>query len=696
MTESWRARELPGIVAALAARPRHEKLRTLIADILHSAFGADHAEVNHEVFLSEGRGRIDTMFGATVIELKSDLRRELSDVLARLPDYLADAAKRTHRRVIGIATDGATFIAYAMQDGALIEISRFQTDPKRPDALLAWLEPALSDRDDLPPDPRVMQRELGRDSLTFGRARSELIALWTALKDDPEVALKRQLWDGLLREAYGAPVGDDSLFLQHTYLTIVVKAIAARVLDLPIVDPAALLSGQALADEQIHGAVEADFFDWLLKRPQGADLVRRIAKQAARFRLGDVQTDVLKALYESLVDPAQRHDLGEYYTPDWLAAKMARAAIEKPLTSRVLDPACGSGTFLFHALRRLTAAANEAHWPALRTLQACTEQVRGLDVHPVAVIIARVTWLLALGDLVRERSGPLRVPVFLGDAMQWNVREFAGGRDVMVRVPEEEPLHIPAGFAENQEKFDASLDAMNDGLRDAATPTDVARALRRITEVSAEDADALAGTFAHLQTLYLKGRNGIWTYVLRNLGRPVQLSRDDQRADVLLGNPPWIAYRHLSAEMKDRLREASRAYDLWVGGKLATQQDMCAVFWARCAERYLRPGGTIAFVLPYAVLNGPLYAGLRSGHLGQTRVRIIEGWSLEKVWPIFGAPSGVSTTATCVLIGRREMAGPPPDRVERWTGRLRRRDATRLRRITTSRTRKLRGRSQGC
>ena len=43
------------------------------------------------------------------------------------------------------------------------------------------------------------------------------------LRSDPEVRLKRDLWDGLLREAYGEEVGEDSLFLQHTYLAIVVN-----------------------------------------------------------------------------------------------------------------------------------------------------------------------------------------------------------------------------------------------------------------------------------------------------------------------------------------------------------------------------------------------------------------------------------------------------------------------------------------
>ena len=144
---------------------------------------------------------------------------------------------------------------------------------------------------------------------------------------------------------------------------------------------------------------------------------------------------------------------------------------------------------------------------------------------------------------------------------------------------------------------------------------------------------------------------------------------------MVVGNPPWIVYRHLSAGMKDRLREALRGYELWVGGSLATQQDMWALFWARAAERYLRSGGRIAFVLPYAALNAPVFAGLRAGRMGEARVRLTGAWALERVWPIFGAQSGSSTTSTCVLFGRREMAGPHPTEIDRWEGRLTHRDA---------------------
>jgi len=670
MDAPWRSKDLPEIGRALAQRPGHESVRTLVAEILRHAFGAAYLDLDHEVRMPEVHGRVDTLFGATVFEFKRDLRHEMQDVEARLPDYLRERERQTGRRYLGIATDGASFVAFELRDGALVKLDRYETKPDQPDALLAWLEPALSSRDDLPPEPLIIQRELGRASLTFARARGVLESLWRMLSTHPEVTLKRQLWDRLLRVVYGTSVGDDSLFLQHTYLTIVAKTVAARVLDLPVIDAASILSGQSLMDAGIHGAVESDFFDWVLQHNEGKQLVLHIARQATRFRLHDVQVDVLKALYESLIDPAQRHDLGEYYTPDWLAAKVVRRAVNDPLQQRVLDPACGSGTFLFHVIRRLLDAAKRARWSPARTLDSCTERIRGLDVHPVAVIIARVTWLLALGETIHQRAGDLHVPVFLGDSLQWNVRPLADQTYVEVSVPDERPLRVPAGFAEDQARYEPGLRTLTEGLNEGASPANIRQALLRIHGVTAPDADAMVETFGRLMTLYKAGKNHIWPYVLRNLVRPLWLSRPGQRADVVLGNPPWIAYRYLSAEMKTNLREACVPLNLWVGGVLTTQQDISALFWARCAERYLKPGGTIGFVLPYAALNRPAFGGLRRGEFRTFHVLIEEAWSFdETVQPLFPVPASV-------FIGKREAGAGLPGTVERYSGSLRRRDAS--------------------
>jgi hypothetical protein len=229
---------------------------------------------------------------------------------------------------------------------------------------------------------------------------------------------------------------------------------------------------------------------------------------------------------------------------------------------------------------------------------------------------------------------------------------------------------VPAGFAEDQAKYEPGLRALTDGLNDDASPTNIRQALLRIHGVTSQDADAMVETFERLTTLYKAGKNHIWPYVLRNLVRPLWLSRPDQRADVVLGNPPWIAYRYLSAEMKTNLREACVPLNLWVGGMLATQQDISALFWARCAERYLKAGGTIAFVLPYAALNRPAFGGLRRGEFRNLHVQIEEAWSFdETVQPLFPVPASV-------LIGKREAGAGLPRTVERYTGSLCRRDAS--------------------
>jgi hypothetical protein len=134
-------------------------------------------------------------------------------------------------------------------------------------------------------------------------------------------------------------------------------------------------------------------------------------------------------------------------------------------------------------------------------------------------------------------------------------------------MPGEGPLHVPAGIAEDQAKFDPALRELTEGLDTNASPEQVERALARIEGVEAQDEHMLAQTFARLRALKAAGRNGIWPFVLRNLVRPVWLSRPDQRADVVIGNPPWVAYRHLSPEMKPRPRDACQ--DMGLGRRRA-------------------------------------------------------------------------------------------------------------------------------
>ena len=676
--------ELAAIATELATRPGHEKVRTNIWAVLTSQLGFPSASIEFEKYIGRGEvtGRADALLGRTVFEFKKDLRRELVDAETQLRDYIEDREGKTGHTYTGVATDGAQYRAYRLDAGNLVQIGEFAVDRGKPRELVNWIDQATAARDDLDPEPEIVKVNLGRDSLVYGIARHSLRELWGAVSKEPDVILKRELWSKQLALVYGSPIDDDDLWFQHTFLTIVAKTMATAVLGIALPGPDDILTGKAFEDATIFGAVESDFFDWVLDAPDHRDVISRISKQVARFQLRDVQSDVLKGLYESLIDPETRHELGEYYTPDWLAQRICDRAIVNPLEQRVLDPACGSGTFLFHAIRRVLAAADAKGLDVPASLQACTRLVFGIDVHPVAAMIARVTYLLALGDRIRHPDrGTLNVPVYLGDAMQWNTEWFAAEGEVLVGLDGPDLLHFPASVATRPSLYDQVIDEMLNQSEQSAPPEAFSAWLEKSHGIVGTDNDILEKTYATLKRLYDEGRDHIWGYMARNLGRPVWLASTGQRAAVIVGNPPWLSYRFMSAALQKRFRTDSERRGLWAGGNVATHQDLSGLFFVRSMELYLQAGGLIAFVMPYAALSRKQFEGFRTGWYGTGRgktrtanvvseARFIEAWAFdEHLQPLFPVPS-------CVLFAEKRSPAGLPASVDAARGRLIRRDAT--------------------
>ncbi|HEY5208926.1 MAG TPA: N-6 DNA methylase [Stellaceae bacterium] len=678
----------------LARRPGHDEVKADFQQLLIQEFGIARGDLEFERRVPEVRGRLDALIGRTVFEAKRDLDRDWSEVLDKMPDYLADREREEKQRFVGVASDGLKWVIFELDSGALAVVKRTTLDPEKPEIFLAWLDGALALKSSLPPDPLTVRAELGHDSVAYHRANTRLRALWDRLKNHPDTALKRQLWADLLKLVYGKEVESDALWFQHTFLVIVSKCIALAVMRMDEDDPKRLLSGDAFASAGINGAVESDFFDWIVADPDGEELVRRIMNHVRRFRLAEVESDVLKILYESLIDRAERHGLGEYYTPDWLAAKIVRRAVERPLEQRVLDPACGSGTFLFHAIRNFLKEAAEGDMdPARRALEACAH-VAGVDIHPVAVIIARVTFLLALAPALASRRGALSIPVYLGDSMQLSISQILAGKELTIRVPPpkagdgksgdatgngREQLDFPETFCRDPGLFDKAIERMRSGSLEGLSPAQIEAALLRITEqhyradVTPEQRLAikdLGKTYVTFDRLRREHRDTIWAYVARNLSRPLFYSAEGGWANVVVGNPPWLAFRYMSGDLQKRFKELARGERVYVGGKLATQNDLSALFTVRAAHLYLRSAGRIAFILPLAALTRGQFERLRTGSFGSARIAWDEAWTMDdSVQPLLPVPS-------CVIFGRRRATAQPlPDTVRAYSGILPFRDA---------------------
>lgn len=617
--------------------------------------------------------------------MKKDLRSVtvVADAQRQLAGYVESRCQQTGQRYVGILTDGADWRAYHVRKGELVEVTRHSLKP-RPDltGLLTWLEGVLATRQNVTPTPGEITAQLGASSASYALDRAALAALYAEHSQMPTVQLKRQLWAKLLRSALGTQfTDDDELFLEHTLLVNSAEVIAHLVVGLDVTDlqPATLLGGHRFALSQIYGVVEEDFFDWVLEVPGGESFVRTLARRLARFNWSNVDHDVLKVFYESVIGTETRKRLGEYYTPDWLAERVVAQAVTDPLHQRVLDPACGSGTFLFHAARRYLVSAEEAGVPLAQALTGLTNHVLGIDLHPVAVALARVTYLLAIGrERLAGQRGTITVPVYLGDSVQWTQRVdlFSEGHLLISagignRMLEDE-LRFPDRLLVDAGTFDRLISELADLATKNRTPGRVPRLTAVFKRLAIAEADqpAITESFQVLCRLHDEGRDHIWSYYIRNLARPVWLSRADNRVDVLVGNPPWLSYRHMPAEMQEIFREMSKDRGLWHGNTVATHQDLSGLFVARAVQQYLKTDGTFAFVLPNPVLDRGYFAGFRSGRYLDpsevTTVAFTGSWDLRRLRPHFFLRGGA------VVFGRRthNVPSPLPTETERWTGKL--------------------------
>lgn len=182
--------------------------------------------------------------------------------------------------------------------------------------------------------------------------------------------------------------------------------------------------------------------------------------------------------------------------------------------------------------------------------------------------------------------------------------------------------------------------------------------------------------------LHDEGRDHIWGYYVRNLARPLWLSREKNRVDVLVGNPPWLAYRHMTPDMQEAFKSMTEQRGLWAGAEVATHQDLSALFVVRACELYLRVGGKFGFVMPNAALDRSHYDGFRSGHYGGKSgivdVAFDEPWDLRRLRPhFFPRASGVvfgtrmETDAATKSSNAEIWAGRKmPEEAEIWTGRV--------------------------
>lgn len=656
------------------------------------------------------RGEADALFGSVIVEFEKKLpgkaegtkpSAKLIEAQEQLRQYAAmlwdKETPGSRTRYIGIATDGVRFYAYTPQlldplaqsvstedvTLALIEFadwSKFSHDDVK-----QWIDRYFLRQEILSPTSGRIVFDFGPNSHAFQATGFELLALWRRICKQSEFAVVYDQWAKYLLIVYGSKVTADELFVRHTYLATLAKVMAWRRLtdakQLPDPDEVRqLLEGDLFAKQGIENFIEEDFFSWLARGEalaEGVRVVRGLFSLMQKYDLGKLSEDVLKSLYQGLVDPETRHDLGEYYTPDWLAHEVVNELLDAKPDSSLMDPTCGSGTFLYLAVRE----KRERLGLSQATLAHILLSVYGADIHPLAVIVAKTNYLLALGELVQMREGPITLPVYMADTLRLPEELMMSGeyeiklegREIFIdgalltdSAVYDQAVGLCQEFAETHQGGPISPQTFADFLTSRGFPlaaNDAARlSLFRLSGV--------------LKGFLEENRDSIWAFVLRNLYKPLLLRR---KFDALMGNPPWIAFRNTDSDYQTFLkRQITKDYHLESRGHLITHMEVATLFLLRAADLYLKPGGKVAFVLPRSLFHADQHNGLRRrtfklSEAGPHTVVWTGLWDCEKVSPLFTVPS-------CVVFGEKVVLGTEqspslPGRV--WSGQLFERNSSR-------------------
>ena len=336
----------------------------------------------------------------------------------------------------------------------------------------------------------------------------------------------------------------------------------------------------------------------------------------------------------------------------------------------------------------LIEAAKDSSLDPKEVLDWLRFSVSGIDVHPVAVHLARAAWVLAAQPAIQAAvdfgfASNITVPIYLGDALQLRFRtgDMFAQHNVTVQVEDEQntELVFPISLVERAETFDALMGDVAEAIENGDDPY-LALDDHGITD--AGERKTLKMTIAAMQRLHNEGRNHIWAYYTRNLVRPVALSRS--KVDVIVGNPPWLNYNQTVSTLRTELERQSKSiYDIWAGGRYATHQDVAGLFFTRSVDLYLKDGGVIGMVMPHSALQTGQYAKWRTGAWqakpsgrGRNRAsgRVLAAdfghkiaWDLERLEPntFFPVPASVVFARRS---GEDGKATPLAGQVERWFG----------------------------
>lgn len=636
-------------------------------------------KARHEYSLAGGR--IDSKYGGVIIEYKDPkgagkitedasapgTKAVVEQIKKRFKDFQVKE-KIEPDRIFGVGCDGDTLIFVRHRSGKF-EVGEPQ--PVTPHTVQRLLRAIVSlGAQGYSFTPEHLSAHFGADSLLAQEGVRDIYNVITETKSRKAKTFFNQ-WKILFGEVCGYDVEGrnekinklgshylihdaspaELLFSVHTYYAVFIKFLAAeivypfsplgiRVLKKCVEAPTSgklkqemknLEQGGIWSQLGITNFLEGDLFSWYLDAwdDKMAEVIRKMVNKLDAYDPGTLSVDpiesrdLLKKLYQHLFPKSVRHDLGEYYTPDWLAEHVLNElGYEGDPDKRLLDPACGSGTFLVMAINRIKKwfeeHRHECGYGEKELIQKIRRNIIGFDLNPLAVMAARTNYLLAIRDLLKF-SGDIEIPVYLCDSIM--TPALAGSHKAQQTFLVESkttfdtsnpPMAIktaagiflvPAEIATSREQIGKYADNIERCIRDNYSAKEF---IVRCEEdgLPITEKDLHRKLYEQLSKLDADNQNGIWARIIKNAFAPLFIDR----VDYIAGNPPWVNWESLPEDYRDAMKPLWRNYGLFSlsgsAGRLGGgKKDLSMLFLYSSIDNYLLGGGKLGFVITQTVFK---------------------------------------------------------------------------------------------
>ncbi len=692
-----------------AGRPE-AVLRSELASRLRQIFPSredqswiDHYTEGEEASTRVGRagggtsqGFIDTLIRSTVIEYEPDLRLEArwNRGYQQVKEYAAGAlrAEMAVSQVRGVLSDTVDWHVYDIQlaggvtpadctdeDVTLLEVESFRAKAADDDTarrLLGFLKKHLAREQSRPITADFIAGDLGLESTAYGRNVNSLVQfVEDGRSSDDSIALATDLWSRFV-DYLEHQEGEfrTSAYVDEAYVAILARLLCANILQQRAclstdTELAQVLNGQHFETRfQLRNMVEQDYFGWML-RPQHLPRLLPVAREMQRdlyaYDFSVIrEEDLFGRLMAQLARKTQRKLLGQEWTPEWIARALAMKAVssvgKKPPC--FVDMCCGSGSIMAEVIKAAKVARPSAGLAELATA------VTGFDIDPLAVMLAKTTWVVTLAGDIRTSTVPVTVPVYHADSLfavtpiTDRMPSPGEAADILVDL-DGERITLPGMLVTPafRSMFDDIVDwcydearkAQDDGnataiTRERADQLVTALAGRGDYELSDGDKERIAESVHELALrmgeLAVNNRNGIWAFILRNTYRPGLLAG---QFNGLVSNPPWLAMSQFADNpYRESLSNRASSYGIKPGGAAHLHVELATTHLLHAVDRYLKAGASVACLVPGTVLDGMNHQKLRdASYLEADRPVPFE---LQEVW---GIAPGTFKIRSVALIG---------------------------------------------